>query len=75
MKGDIHKKVYALGDKYYQNPKARFVLTEAFRKPKKGEYYLSGAMPQVYKAPNDLSMEFRIVRPVKVKLISIYVEE
>lgn len=32
-----------------------------FRNPLKGEYYLSGAMPKAYKAPNDLSTSFIIV--------------
>lgn len=35
-----------------------------FRQPKKGEHYLSGAIPEVYKAPNDLGMEFQIMKPV-----------
>ena len=29
--------------------------------PKKGEHYLSGAIPSVYEAPNNLSMEFHIM--------------
>lgn len=35
-----------------------------FRPPRKGEYYLSGAIVAAYKAPNDLSTAFRIVRPM-----------
>ena len=42
----------------------RAVLTGEFRSPKKGEWYLSGAIPTAYKAPNDLSTEFRICKLV-----------
>jgi len=38
--------------------------TNEFRAPKKGEYYLSGAVPFAYKAPNDLSDKFRIMKIV-----------
>lgn len=37
----------------------------AFRKPLKGEYYLSGAIPKAYRAPNDLLSPYWIVEPVK----------
>lgn len=35
-----------------------------FRPPLKGEWFLSGAIVQAYRAPNDLGQAFRIVRPV-----------
>ncbi len=35
------------------------------RCPKKGEYYLSGAIVEAYLAPNDLSTEFYIAKLVK----------
>lgn len=35
-----------------------------FRKPLKGEYYVSGAIPEVYQALADLSTGFHIVVPV-----------
>lgn len=35
-----------------------------FRPPMAGEYYASGAIPEAWRAPNDLSQAFRIVRPV-----------
>jgi len=38
------------------------VKTNEFRAPKKGEYYLSGAVPFAYKAPNDLSTKYRIMK-------------
>ena len=39
----------------------KFVLTGEYRTPKRGEYYLSGATPEAWRAPNDLSTEFYIV--------------
>lgn len=47
----------------------RFKRTDAFRPPKKGEWYLSGAVPEAYKAPNDLGQAFRIMQPVRVERI------
>ena len=38
-----------------------FNLSGEKRCPKKGEYYLSGAIPEVYQAPNDLSTVFHIM--------------
>ncbi len=35
-----------------------------FRTPRKGEHYLSGAVVYAYRAPNDLSTPFHIVKPV-----------
>lgn len=32
--------------------------------PKKGEYYVSGAIPEIYKAPNDLGQIHRVVEPL-----------
>lgn len=37
------------------------------RCPKKGEWYLSGAIITAYRAPNDLSDEFHIARIVEVE--------
>ncbi len=34
------------------------------RCPKKGEFYISGAKPEVYKAYNDLSQIYHIATPV-----------
>lgn len=33
------------------------------RTPKKGEWYLSGAIPMAYKAPRDLSTSYIVVKP------------
>lgn len=40
-----------------------FVELGETRPPMAGEYYLSGAIPEVWRAPNDLGQAFRIVRP------------
>jgi hypothetical protein len=47
------------------NPRARFVHTGEFRAPRKGDYYLSGAIPEAYLAPNDLSTSYYILREVR----------
>ena len=39
-----------------------------YRAPKKGEWYLSGAMPSMYKAPNDLGMEFLVCKPTTKRI-------
>jgi|ETNvirnome_2_300_1030623.scaffolds.fasta_scaffold02380_10 hypothetical protein len=44
----------------------RAVKTDSFRAPRKGEWYLSGSTPTAYKAPNDLSTAYRILRLVKL---------
>jgi hypothetical protein len=35
----------------------------AVRAPKKGEFFVSGAIPQVYRAENDLTMTYLIIVP------------
>lgn len=37
------------------------VMIRSKRCPLKGEYFLSGARPTAYKAPNDLSTQYHIV--------------
>ena len=34
-----------------------------FRKPRKGEFYLSGAIVQAWRAPMDCLADYRVVRP------------
>ena len=55
------RSIYAMGDSVM----GRHYYCElgAFRPPMAGEYYLSGAIPEIWWAPNDLSKAFRIVRP------------
>ena len=43
------------------------IRTGEFRTPHKGEWYLSGATPLAYRAPNDLGTEYHIVALVAVQ--------
>lgn len=40
-----------------------YYVLDTMRFPRRGEYYLSGAIIEAWRAPNDLSMSFRVVRP------------
>jgi len=51
--------------------KTRFKATGEFRPPKKGEFYLSGAIIEAYRAPNDLSQAYWIAVPVKTKTVEV----
>jgi hypothetical protein len=42
--------------------KGLYVRTGEKRPPRKGEWYLSGAIPNAYRAPNDLSIAYHILR-------------
>ena len=42
------------------------------RPPKKGEFYLSGAIPAAYRAPNDLDTPYLIARIVRVETYTSY---
>ena len=44
----------------------RAVKTDQFREPKKGEWYLSGAIPEAYRAPNDLGAKYHIAKLVAI---------
>ena len=78
-------KLYILGD-YHPDRKwatngiadgsAMAINSNKYRCPKKGEWYLSGAIPMAYKAPNDLTQEFFIATIVKVtKKTEYHLEE
>lgn len=41
---------------------AYFYEPVAFRKPKRGEHYVSGALPAIYSAPNDLGAEYIVIK-------------
>lgn len=43
------------------------IRTGEKRPPKKGEWYLSGAIPEAYRARNDLDTVYYILRLVKVR--------
>ena len=48
----------------------RAVSTKGHRNPRKGEWYLSGAVPAAYRAPNDFTgenMRYDIARLVRVR--------
>jgi hypothetical protein len=52
------------------------VRTGEFRAPKAGEWFLSGAIPAAYRAANDLSGEYNILRLVAVyRVVSYEVED
>ncbi len=63
-------KTYPLADRAYTLGRDhRAVLTGEKRAPKKGEWYLSGAIPEAYRAPNDLSTAYHILALVKVRRV------
>ena len=45
------------------------VMTGEYREPKQGEWYISGAVPEAYLAPNDLGMKHHIAKLAKVRTI------
>jgi hypothetical protein len=51
----------------------RIISTGEYRPPKKGEWYISGAIAEGYETPNDLpdTMKFWIGKLVKVKVETI----
>lgn len=57
------------------NSPVRAIKTGEFRNPKKGEWYLSGAIPEAYKAPNDLSSPYHILKLCKIKRVSTEIIE
>ena len=66
LKRDLNT-LYPVADRV---PNARNVhakRTGEFRCPKKGEWYLSGAIIEAYHAPNDLTTEYHIAVLVKTK--------
>lgn len=62
---------YYPGDRPLHAPKPRFmaVKTGEFRPPRKGEWYLSGAIPEAYQANMDYSTSqaYHILRVVEVE--------
>lgn len=49
----------------------RVIRTGETRAPKRGEWYLSGAIPEGYQAPNDLTQEFQICKLVRGRMVWI----
>ena len=60
------------GEKFSLN-KFRAVKIGQYRPPMEGEWYLSGAIPEAYRALNDYSAPFHILEIVRVKLVQEYV--
>lgn len=60
---------HAAPETYLGERGARYSLTGEFRPPRAGEFYLSGAMPYVYRAPNDYGSgtAYHICRPVEMQ--------
>lgn len=57
-------------------PSKRAIWTGEFRPPKKGEWYLSGAIVEAYKAPNDLDTPRHIAKIANVRRkISFIIED
>jgi hypothetical protein len=59
-------------DDYKSSRMIRAICTGEFREPNKGEWYISGAIPVAYCAPNDLGIKFHIARFVELKLKEDY---
>ena len=55
----MHKKLYAGGG---GKDRRVFVLTGENRPPRRGEFFLSGAIPEVYQAFDDLETVYQIAR-------------
>lgn len=71
--------LYPLGDYVPHWPAVtqrdmRAVRTSDYREPKAGEWYLSGAIPTAYLAPNDLCTAYYICRLVRVESVLVVVE-
>lgn len=61
----------SLGVKNGHSHGLRGALTGEFRIPKKGEWYLSGAIPEAYRAPTDeMRTPYYILRLVRVETYS-----
>ena len=52
----------------------RAVRTGEYRKPKRGEWYLSGAIKEADQAPNDLGCEHVIVKLVRIEIAQVKTE-
>lgn len=77
MTGDeffpLGDRIPGVGAADWRHYRARW--TGAIREPKAGEWYLSGAIITAYRAPNDLGTKYHIAKIVKVKVVTMVVEE
>lgn len=53
----------------------RWVKVIGFRPPRKGEYYLSGAIVEAYKAKNDLTASYWIVETLSINPMPVDLHE
>jgi len=60
-------KLYPLAEPFPEKKKHAAIATKEKRPPKKGEWYLSGAMVEAYRAPNDLLIPYHIAKIVRTK--------
>ena len=49
------------------NNDIKAINSGVFRKPRKGEWFLSDAIPEAYRAPNDLSQKYFIANLIRLK--------
>jgi hypothetical protein len=59
----------------YKYPPNRFRVeaTGEFRPPKRGEWYISGAIPEAYLAPNDLTVSYHIGVLVSGEVVKTFI--
>jgi hypothetical protein len=53
---------------YLRSNYTLFKASGEFRKPRKGEYFLSGAIVGTHYAQNDIGTEYWIAKPVEMKV-------
>ena len=53
----------------WQRKKAEPYRVVGYQRPRKGQWYLSGAIATAYKAPNDLGMTFLVIEPLRKKTL------
>jgi hypothetical protein len=64
--------LYPLVDQRFKYPGYMAQWTGEYRPPRKGEWFLSGALINAFQAPNDLSIPYHIARIVRVRKIVTY---
>lgn len=60
--------------KISENVKVVAKKSKEYREPKKGEWFISGAIGEAYHSPNDLSNKYHIAKLVLVKSITKLIE-
>jgi len=74
-KWTLPDRVCGPGYKQYSNDFYSYKVL-GFRKPQKGEWYLSGAIIESYEAPDNLDTPYLVIEFIKrVKPITVWVEE